>query len=132
MARTSSTERVKARSVGNLFDDVGRLAVAAQGRFKGGERQLAAAQGALQMILVHLADQFFFADHQARLRAAEDFVAAEGHDIGAGSDSFADQRLFRQAVQAQVDQRAAAEIFHHRQIMLFADGDHLFQASLRR
>ncbi len=47
--------------------------------------------------------------------------------LGAGLNSFRDDRLFRQAVPAEIDKCAAAEIFHHRQVVLFADGDQLFE-----
>ena len=47
--------------------------------------------------------------------------------VGAGLNSLRDDRLLRQAVLAEIDQSAAAEIFHHRQVVLLADGDQLFE-----
>ena len=52
------------------------------------------------MIFVHLADQIFFPNHQARLRAAEDLVAAKGHDTRSGLNSFRDDWFLGQAVLA--------------------------------
>ena len=54
------------------------------------------------------------ADDQTGLRPAQHLVAAERHDVGAERDPLGHHRLLRQAVLAQVDERAAAEIFHHR------------------
>src|SRR6516164_1706604 len=117
----------KSSECGDLLDDIGRLPVTAQRRFHSRQSQLAATERALQMIAVHPGDQLFFADDQPRLRAAEDFVAAKCHDVGARLDSFRYDWFLRQSIFAQIDKGPAAEIFHYWQMVLFTDGDELLE-----
>ena len=72
-------------------------------------------------------DQLAPADDDAGLRAAQQLVAAEGDEVGAAADAFGDDRLLRQAVGRQVDERAAAEILHDRDAARAADRDERFQ-----
>ena len=74
-------------------------------------------------------DQSRAADDQAGLRPAEQLVAAEGHEVGAERDPLGDERLLRQAVPAQIDERAAAEILHDGHAVPSADRDELGQAT---
>ncbi len=111
------------------MNNIRRLAIAAQRCFKGGEGQFAAAQGALKRVLVYLGDQILLADHDTGLWAAENLVAAERHHVGAGLNALGHYGFFRQAVAAQINQRAAAEVLHHRQVVFFADGDHLLEGN---
>ena len=55
---------------------------------------------------------------EARLRPAQQLVAAEGDDVGAGGERLARRRLVRQAVVLEVHQHAAAEIGDERQLVL--------------
>ncbi len=112
---SSSSPRVSARRVGNRRREVGRRPVQAQRRLQGGERHLVAAQGALERVAAHAVDRLAAPDQQPRLRPAEQLVAAERHHVGAAADAVRHHRLARQSPPAQVDQRAAAEVLHHRQ-----------------
>jgi hypothetical protein len=87
-------------------------------------------QRPLQRIAVELADEFGAADDDAGLRPAEQLVAAEGHQIGAGVERLHRRRLARQAVFGEVDERPAAEVYGEGQAVAvgefgqfgFADG----------
>jgi hypothetical protein len=65
------------------------------------------------------------ADDHAGLRSAEQLVAAEGDEVGAGCDGFAHRGFARQAPLAHVDQRAAAEVHHERQGARMGEWRHL-------
>ena len=79
------------------------------------------------MVFGHPANETFLADQQSCLRAAENLIAAEGHNIGAGIDPLGNDRFFRQAVAAEIDESAAAQILHHRDTVFFAYRDELRQ-----
>ena len=51
-----------------------------------------------------------FTDDDTRLRAAQELVAAESHDIAASVQHFADRRFMRQSPCGQIDEQAAADI----------------------
>ena len=70
------------------------------------------------------------AHDQARLRPSEDFVAAERDDVCTRGDALGDERFLRQAVCAEVDERAAAEILHDRNPVRSSDRHELGQADL--
>ena len=62
-------------------------------------------------------DRRLRADDDAGLRAAEQLVAGERHEVGAGRDGLGDRRLVGQPPRAlgrAVDERARAEIDHRR------------------
>ena len=65
-----------------------------------------------------LRDQVLAPDDQPGLRAAEQFVAAEGDDVRAIEQRLAHRRFGGQAPAGQVQQAAAAEVFEQRQAML--------------
>ena len=73
---------------------------------------LVQAQGAEQGIAAQARDQLRAAGENSGLRSAEQFVAAEGHQIHAGGEAVGDQRLL-DAEGAQVDHAAAAQVFVH-------------------
>ena len=54
-------------------------------------------------------------DQEPGLRAAEQLVAAEGDEVGAGGDALLHRGFVRAADAAQVEQRAAAEILDEQQ-----------------
>ncbi len=72
-------------------------------------------------------DQVGAADDQAGLRAAQQFVAAEGDEVGTGFDGVAHGGLARQSIGAQVDQRAAAQIDRKRHAPLARERGELFE-----
>ena len=80
--------RVSRRSAVTSFGQAVGVAVEAQHGFQRGQGQLADAQRALQRILLDLRDQVLAADQQAGLRPAEQLVAGEGDEVGAGGDGF--------------------------------------------
>jgi hypothetical protein len=57
-------------------------------------------------------------DQDARLGAAQQLVAAESNEVGAGRQSLLGSRFGRQAPAGKVDQGAAAQVDHERQAML--------------
>ncbi len=61
------------------------------------QRDLVAAQGALQRIAIDPLDQFAPADDQPRLYRAEQFVAAERDEIGAFVERLAHGRFVRES-----------------------------------
>ena len=114
-ARMSPSARVSRRSVGQSLGQAVRVAVEAQHGLQRGQRELADAQARFSGFFLMRRDQLPVADQHAGLRPAEQLVAAEGHQVGAGGDGFARRRLVRQAPARQVDQRAAAEVDHEGQ-----------------
>ena len=69
-------------------------------RLQRGQSQFAATQRSLQVIPVDPVDPFSAADHESRLRAAENLVATKRHNVGAGADSFRNDGFLRQSVSA--------------------------------
>lgn len=51
-----------------------------------------------------------FTDDDTHLRAAQELVAAESHDIAASVQHFPDRRFMRQSPCGQIDEQAAADI----------------------
>ena len=82
-------------------------------RFERRQRELVAAQRALERIGLEAIDQIAPPDDQSRLRTAEQLVARKRYEAGPGRDAVGDDRLARHAISRQIDQRAGAEIFHH-------------------
>ena len=99
-------------------------------RLQGRQGELAAAQSPFERILVHLRDPAFFSDDEPRLRPAEHLIAAEGDDIGAEPDALGHQRLLGQAISAEIDERAATQIFHDRDLVSSSDCNQLGQTHL--
>ena len=64
-----------------------------------------------------------FPDDEPGLRAAENLVAAEGDDVGTEGDLLGHDRFFRESELAEIDQRAAAEVLHHREVVRLPHGD---------
>ena len=85
-----------------------------QHRLERRQPDLVEPQRALQRVAGEPRDQLGAADDEPGLRAAEQFVAAEGDEVGALRQRFGDGRLVRQAPALEVDQRAAAEILDKR------------------
>ena len=62
--------------------------------------------------------QFFLAGNHARLRPAQELIAAEGDYIHACAQAGAGQGFLRQTLRREVNQQAAAQVFHQRQATL--------------
>ena len=82
-----------------------------------GERQLVGAQRALERVAPEPLDQVGAPDDDPGLRAAEQLVAGEADEIGAGGEASARGRLVRQP-----HERAGAEIVDERQLVAPRDG----------
>src|SRR5262249_61899302 len=80
---------------------------------------------AFPWVLLEPRDDRPLADDDAGLWAAEQLVARERHEIDAGGDDFGHRGLVRKAPRSEVDQRARAEILHHRHATLVAELDEL-------
>src|SRR5208282_6110182 len=65
---------------------------------------------ALQRVAREPRDEIAAADNEARLRAAQQLVAAEGDEIGSLPQRLRRGRLVRQPPAREIDQRTAAEI----------------------
>ena len=92
-----------------------RLAIEPQHRCQCRQGHLVDAQCALQVIAFDFPDEIGAPDDDPGLRTAEQLVAAERDHIRAVGQRFLRRRLLRQAVLAQVQQRAAAQVHHERQ-----------------
>ena len=90
------------------------IGVKPQHRFERGQPDLVEPQRALQRVSGEPCDEIGAADDEPGLRAAQQFVAAEGDEIGARRQRLGDGRLVRQAPALEIDQRAAAEILDQR------------------
>lgn len=96
---------------GQAFGQAVGVAVQCQHRFKGCEGDLVDAQGSLERVFLDPGDQVLAANDDPCLRPAQQFVAAEGDDIGAISQGLAHRRFGGQAPAGKVEQAAAAEVF---------------------
>ncbi len=96
--RFELVERPRERAErGEVAREIRRLPVDAQRRRERRERQLAAAERALERIRAQAIDELAPADDDPRLRPAEELVAAERDEVGAERDPLGDDRLLRQA-----------------------------------
>jgi hypothetical protein len=92
-----------------LGEPVG-IEVEAQRGFERGHGQLVDAEGAHERVARAAIDAGLAADEDAGLRAAQELVAAEEDEVGAGLDAAAGQRFTGEAELAEVDQGAAADV----------------------
>ena len=132
--RSPRPRRRRARqSLGPRAHRVGRLAHHAQHRhlverrsgrvererpFERGERQLVGAQRALQRMAPQPLDELGASDDDAGLRAAEQLVAGEADEVGAGREARASRRL---VARQSTRQRAGAEVVDERQLVALRD-----------
>ena len=94
---------------------VGCAKVRAERGFERGDGELVDAESAEQRMAADARDDFFFSGDDAGLRPAEQFVAAEHHNVGAGFDAVADERL-GDSGGGEIDEAAGAEVFDERQV----------------
>ena len=86
------------------------VAIGLQSPLQTGQGHLIDAQGPQQGMVFHGIQIGGFTDDDTRLRAAQELVAAESHDIAASVQHFADRRFMRQSPCGQIDEQAAADI----------------------
>ena len=99
------------------------LHIGKQRGFQGGVGELVNAQRAEQRVGAHTRDQIGAAADQSGLRSAQQFVAAVGHDVHAGAQAVEHAGLAADAEILQIDERAAAQIFHQRYAALARERD---------
>ncbi len=103
-------------------DALRRLEVEAERSLERGDRELVGAQRPLEWMPAQPLDEVAAPDDDARLRAAEELVAREADEVGAGAQRAADGRLPR-----DVAERARAEVVDEREAVRACDGDDLFE-----
>ena len=109
-ARTVAASSCEHAQHRDLAERALRLEVEQQRAFERGEAELVDAQRAVQRVPAQLLDQVGAPDDDPRLRAAEQLVAAEADEVGAGGERTARGRLVR-----ELEQRAGAEVVEQRQ-----------------
>src|SRR5205807_6438395 len=107
------------------------LEVAAQvqsdGGFEGGNGQLVDAQGAEQRVLADSRQRLALAGNDARLRAAQQLVAAEGDHVDARFEARRNRRLVLDPERSEVNQASAAQVLEENQVVLARETDHLLE-----
>ena len=99
------------------------IQVKAQGGFESRQGHLVEAEGAHEGVAFNLLNELFSSSQDARLRATEQLVAAEQHQVHACGDAIASHRFSRKAETPEVQERAAADVVDHRQAPLLAQLD---------
>ena len=115
---TAARQQAQRRQVA---DEPLRPQIELEGRLERGERQLADAQCPLHRELADPADGLGAADDEAGLRPAEQLVAGERDHVATGTEHLLRQRLARQPVRRQIDERAAAEVGGERNVAGMGD-----------
>ena len=106
------------------------IAIQPQGRGQRRQRDLIDAQRPHHRVTGNLLQRLAAADDDAALRPAEQLVAAEQHDVGAGLNTVGRDRFVGESVFGEVDHRPRADVVDHRQPMSAAQSDHFFQRHL--
>ena len=101
------------------------MLIEAQRGFQRREGHFIRAQGPLQRMALQPGNQRAFADDNPGLRAAEQLVAGETDQAHPGGDHLLRHRLLRQAILAEIHQRPAAQVGHHRDVQFAANGRQL-------
>src|SRR5262249_48327822 len=83
-------------------------------------------EGAEERIAPQARDDLRSSSEYPRLRSAQQFVAAEGDEIGSGSETVSGER-FLDSERSQIDDTAAAEVLIHRQLALPPQRHHVVQ-----
>src|SRR5208337_3425149 len=95
-----------------------------------GVEHLVHSHGAKQRIGADLRHQLAVAADNARLRTAQQLVAAVGDDVHGSAQAVGDHGLAAHADIAQIEDLAAAEIFHDWDVVLASERDQFFQRRL--
>ena len=95
--RSRAAGRASSRSAGSRCGQPVGVGVEPQHRLERRQPDLVEAQRALQRVARERRDQIGAADDEPGLRAAQQLVAAEGDEVGAGLQRLGDGRLVRQA-----------------------------------
>ena len=116
--RSRRAGRVSSRSAGSRAASRSGSAYSRNTASSAASRILSRRSARFSGFFASARDQLGAADDKPGLRPAEQLVAAERHQIGAGLQRLGDGRLVRQAPAFEIDQRAAAEILDKRQAAL--------------
>src|SRR5579871_4107720 len=87
-----------------------------ESRSQGCIRELIHAQRTKKRIAAHAGNQAGASTEDSRLRAAKQFVSAVRHNINSGTKTIQNVGLVAKAEIPQINQSAAAQVFHQRQI----------------
>ena len=112
------------RSAGNLLVPAGQRTT--ERRLESRQDELVDAQSAEHRVAADLLHQRSATGDDARLRPAEQLIAAEGDEVDTRFEALVDQGLVH-PVGLQVDHAAAAEILVQRQTVLVCEGRQLLQ-----
>ena len=78
-------------------------------------------------MFVELFDQFAASDDDAALRTAEEFVAAEEHQIGPRLDALRGHRLVAESELSKIDQGPGTGVVDHRKLVAVSEFDQFLQ-----
>ena len=115
-------------------DVADRIAVAmdAQRRLERGQRELVAAERAVERMRPYLAHEITVADDDPALRTAEQLVARVAHQRRSGADAVDDARLERERLGHVLGEQPGAEILEHQHAARGAQLDELRERRHRR
>jgi hypothetical protein len=120
-ARAHRGERLREHPErGHGLEGIARL-VGVQRGLERGERELVDPERAVERVLLEAFHERAPPDDDAGLRPAEQLVPRKADEVDAGGDDLGHRRLVGKAVRAKVDERAGAEVLHHRDPALAAE-----------
>ena len=125
-ARARTAPRVLAQHAQHR-DPLRRVEVEQERPLERGERQLVGAERALERVAAQPLDELGAADDDPGLRPAEQLVAGEADEVGAGGEARPRRRLV-----ADVDERARAEVVDEREAVPARDAGELLEPRLLR
>ena len=125
LKREHPVERMASRSVSPAMRK--SLSVASSAAIVSLPQRNARASG---FFLIFVRSRLGLPDDEARLRAADELVAAEAGDVRPGPDAGLDQRLGLEPERLEVDQGAAAQVVDDRNAALPAELDQLLDPRL--
>ena len=111
-SRSARARTPSSREHAQHRDPLRRVEVERERPLERRERELVRAQRALQRMAAQPLDEVGAADDDAGLRPAEQLVAGERHEIGAGREALLRRRLVR-----ELDEDAGAEVVDERQLV---------------
>ena len=107
---------------GQLPDQPLRVRIQRKQRPERGEGELVDAQGPLHRVAPYLGYEAGVSGDDSRLRAAEQLVAAEGHEVRPAGEGFPGGRFVGEAEPFERDQHAASEVVHPGHAPLAGEG----------
>ena len=102
----------------NSLDGLVCVKVEAQSGLQRSQGHLVQAEGPHEWVLFDAFDQFSTPGQNARLRAAEQLIAAEKHQVRTAGDATAYRRFLSKAERPKLQQGAAADVIDDGQLVL--------------